>query len=80
MSTQTKLEASATTAPKPASLLSRIKWESIIILTVSPLLGAYGALFHSLQSKTWWFCVFMYFFSMIGMHPPRNGSALTRQY
>ncbi|KAK4656110.1 stearoyl-CoA 9-desaturase [Podospora pseudocomata] len=52
---------------KPAETLwQRIKWESMIVLTVSPIIGLYGLLFVPLQTKTLWWSVFLYWFSIIG--------------
>ncbi|RYP48473.1 hypothetical protein DL769_011198 [Monosporascus sp. CRB-8-3] len=64
---ENKSEPKQASTAKRQSLFSRIKWESLIILTVSPIVGVYGAIHTPLQTKTLLFSVWMYFFSMLGI-------------
>lgn len=64
-----KSQSNLPSTPRKQSLFSRIKWESLIILTLSPVVGFYGAAYTPLQTKTLLFSIWMYIFSMLGACP-----------
>lgn len=66
-----KSQAAKNLPPVPrreASLFSRIKWESMIILTAAPIVGIWGAWHTPLQTYTLLFSIWMYIFSMLGTY------------
>ncbi|KAH8102929.1 hypothetical protein BXZ70DRAFT_905605 [Cristinia sonorae] len=65
MTVSAQSKASSNAAPK--SLMSRIKWVNLIALTITPLVGAYGALYTPLQGKTLAWSIFLYAFAMLGV-------------
>ncbi|KAJ3282613.1 hypothetical protein HDU79_009792 [Rhizoclosmatium sp. JEL0117] len=53
--------------PWPEVSIKTIDWTSFTILTVTPLLALFGMMYVPLQAKTFWFSVFYYFFTGMGI-------------
>ena len=48
------------------SVMEQIKWVNLLALTVTPLVGLYGAYNTPLQTKTLLWSIFLYTFAMLG--------------
>ena len=45
---------------------TEVRWFNIFVIVVTPLVALYGALTTHLETRTFWFSVFYYVFTMIG--------------
>ena len=71
MSSKTRSAAPSVAAPvEYKSLMDRIKWVNLFALTVTPLVGLYGASATPLMGKTLLWSVFLYAFAMLVMYFP----------
>jgi hypothetical protein len=43
-----------------------VRWFSLSVIVITPLIALYGALTTPLDARTFWFCAFYYVFNMIG--------------
>ncbi|KAJ8508620.1 hypothetical protein ONZ45_g9109 [Pleurotus djamor] len=50
-----------------SNLLDEINWISVLLLTIPPLIGVFGAATTPLRRETFWFAVFYYFVTGLGI-------------